>query len=189
MDVDGELAGENARLAGGSGEQQAPAVGYSPAAGEWLVLWEEQAADNWNLRLRRVGADGALLAAATVLSATADQRAVALSEAEDGLPHLVAWQDDRNGNWDLYAAQFAPLLAGFTATPPYGLPPLEVQFGDASTPAGAADAWCWAFGDGGGSSVQEPTHTYTATGLNCNQKRNHTRMVFVLYYLAVREPA
>ncbi len=40
--------------------------------------------------------------------------------------------------------------------------PLTVNFQDAST--GGATAWQWDFGDGGTSTQQNPTHTYTAAG-------------------------
>jgi PKD repeat protein len=33
-----------------------------------------------------------------------------------------------------------------------GAAPLQVQFGDASSPAGAAEQWLWDFGDGAGSN-------------------------------------
>jgi len=51
-------------------------------------------------------------------------------------------------NWDIYGSLFEPLRAGFDATPTVGIAPLEVEFTDESTPAGAADEWRWALGDG-----------------------------------------
>jgi len=42
---------------------------------------------------------------------------------------------------------------------------LEVAFTDASTdPGGSVVSWGWAFGDGGTSTVQAPTHTFAAAG-------------------------
>ncbi len=52
--------------------------------------------------------------------------------------------------------------AAFTATPTSGTSPLNVQFTDTST--GGPTAWSWAFGDGGSSLAQHPSHTYTAPG-------------------------
>jgi PKD repeat protein len=56
-------------------------------------------------------------------------------------------------------------IAGFTATPVTGTPPLEVSFTDTSTdPGGSIAMWFWSFGDGEASTLQNPTHTYTAAG-------------------------
>jgi len=52
--------------------------------------------------------------------------------------------------------------AGFSGIPRQGLSPLTVQFTDAST--GTPTAWSWTFGDGGTSSVQNPSHTYNTPG-------------------------
>ena len=54
-------------------------------------------------------------------------------------------------------------VAGFTAYPVSGEWPLTVVFTDTST--GAITAWGWTFGDGGVSSQQNPTHTYTSAGI------------------------
>ncbi len=54
------------------------------------------------------------------------------------------------------------LSAGFVATPTFGYTSLRVQFNDTST--GTPTAWEWAFGDGGTSNEQEPSHTYATIG-------------------------
>jgi len=54
------------------------------------------------------------------------------------------------------------LIAGFTASPFRGDPPLNVSFTDLS--AGSPVAWSWDFGDGTGSSEQDPVHPYTSPG-------------------------
>lgn len=56
----------------------------------------------------------------------------------------------------------APPQAAFTAGPISGCGPLAVSFTDQST--GDVTRWDWLFGDGGTSSEQHPTHTYTAPG-------------------------
>jgi PKD repeat protein len=54
-------------------------------------------------------------------------------------------------------------VADFTGTPLSGVPPLNVQFTDTS--ANNPTSWSWTFGDGGTSTVQNPSHTYTANGV------------------------
>ncbi|MGH7453741.1 MAG: PA14 domain-containing protein, partial [bacterium] len=52
----------------------------------------------------------------------------------------------------------------FTANVTNGAAPLSIQFTDRSVVPGATN-WLWSFGDGNTSTVQHPSHTYTATGL------------------------
>jgi PKD repeat protein len=52
-----------------------------------------------------------------------------------------------------------PPVADFSANPTSGDAPLMVDFSDTST--GDVDSWYWAFGDGGWSTDQHPTHVYT----------------------------
>ena len=56
----------------------------------------------------------------------------------------------------------SPFQANFTASPTWGPPPLAVQFTDASL--NSATAWSWTFGDGGTSTVRNPSHTYSSAG-------------------------
>ena len=50
--------------------------------------------------------------------------------------------------------------ADFTATPTTGTAPLAVGFTDTST--NSPTSWYWSFGDGGSSSAQNPSHTFTS---------------------------
>ncbi|MGH9764899.1 MAG: PKD domain-containing protein, partial [Blastocatellia bacterium] len=50
----------------------------------------------------------------------------------------------------------------FTATPVHGIAPLTVNFTDETT--GSPSTWGWDFGDGGKSTVQNPSHTYQSSG-------------------------
>lgn len=65
-----------------------------------------------------------------------------------------------------YIIVAAPVVAAFTATPSLGYVPLshrmQVSFTDQST--GNPTAWSWDFGDGGNSTLQNPTHIYTTVG-------------------------
>jgi len=52
--------------------------------------------------------------------------------------------------------------AVFVASPREGPLPLTVRFTDQST--GVPESWAWTFGDGAGSTEQNPQHAYTAEG-------------------------
>ena len=53
--------------------------------------------------------------------------------------------------------------ASFSATPTQGTIPLTVKFTDTS--GSVITSWHWNFGDGAISTVQNPSHTYTKTGV------------------------
>lgn len=54
------------------------------------------------------------------------------------------------------------ISAAFSGSPTAGQPPLDVQFTDEST--GNITSWSWNFGDGGTSTEQNPSHTYSVEG-------------------------
>ncbi|HXH12490.1 MAG TPA: LamG-like jellyroll fold domain-containing protein [Alphaproteobacteria bacterium] len=53
-------------------------------------------------------------------------------------------------------------VAAFSGAPTSGAAPLPVAFRDGSS--GSITAWSWDFGDGGTSTAQHPSHTYTSPG-------------------------
>ncbi len=53
-------------------------------------------------------------------------------------------------------------VADFTGSPTSGTVPLTVNFTDQST--NSPTSWSWDFGDGGTSTVQNPSHEYTSAG-------------------------
>ncbi|MBC8327474.1 MAG: S8 family serine peptidase [Planctomycetes bacterium] len=55
-----------------------------------------------------------------------------------------------------------PPVAEFSGTPVTGTAPLVVDFSDLSTRG--PTAWSWDFGDGGSSTQQNPSYTYSAAG-------------------------
>jgi len=55
-----------------------------------------------------------------------------------------------------------PPVADFSGSPTSGVVPLTVQFADQSS--GSPSSWSWDFGDGTGSTAQNPSHEYTAAG-------------------------
>jgi PKD repeat protein len=56
-----------------------------------------------------------------------------------------------------------PTVADFTGTPVTGAAPLTVAFTDASS--NTPTSWLWDFGDGTTSTSQNPSHTYTTSGV------------------------
>ncbi|HSG98633.1 MAG TPA: PKD domain-containing protein [candidate division Zixibacteria bacterium] len=88
--------------------------------------------------------------------------------------NTTAYTDNRdlgsgiaNANLALTAASCASCaattpVASFSGTPTSGDAPLQVNFTDLSS--NNPDTWSWNFGDGNGSSVQNPSHTYTSAG-------------------------
>jgi PKD repeat protein len=68
------------------------------------------------------------------------------------------------GSYDhaVYALSNLPPVADFTSNVTSGNTPLAVQFTDTS--AGSPTAWSWDFGDGENSTLQDPVHTYQASG-------------------------
>jgi PKD repeat protein len=55
-----------------------------------------------------------------------------------------------------------PPVAAFVGAPTSGTAPLAVAFTDQSSES--PTTWAWTFGDGGASTAQNPSHTYTAAG-------------------------
>jgi len=55
-----------------------------------------------------------------------------------------------------------PIKAGFSGSPTTGTAPLNVTFTESST--GSPTSWKWNFGDGGSSTIKNPSHTYTVPG-------------------------
>jgi gliding motility-associated-like protein len=64
-----------------------------------------------------------------------------------------------------YITVYPSPQAFFTANRTTGCAPVNIQFNDISTSsAGNIVSWEWDFGDGGKSTAQNPSHTYTSTG-------------------------
>lgn len=161
----GTLDGNNYLVVGETQNENRPRLTLDGNGGA-LAVWQRDnggTAAN-DLYGRWLGSDGLPVGEGfAILEADDEQQRPAV--AGDGAGgYLLSWQDDRNGNWDVYGSRFAPLQAGFTATPTVGFVSLQVEFTDESAPAGAADEWLWTFGDGMTSTLASPVHTYTVPG-------------------------
>lgn len=109
----------------------------------------------------------------TVASATEQVYSVALPNL-DGTVYVRVYDTDRSwGNTSLdplyvdemyfeYSSAPAAPVADFSGAPNSGDYPLLVNFTDLSS--GSPTSWSWDFGDGGSSTAQNPSHTYSAAG-------------------------
>jgi PKD repeat protein len=86
--------------------------------------------------------------------------------ATAGAKTLYAYAKDAAGNVSVGKSASVTItlasLTSFSAAPLSGLAPLAVTFTDTST--STPTSWSWDFGDGTTSTVQNPIHTYAATG-------------------------
>lgn len=111
----------------------------------------------------------ALVRSANPAYTPAQVRAALTTSARDVVNAESGAGWDRYSGYGLVNAQAAVLgatpvapTAEFAGTPVSGYAPLTVSFTDAST--GSATSWSWDFGDGGSSTAQNPSHTYTDAG-------------------------
>lgn len=75
---------------------------------------------------------------------------------------------DANGCRDTVTQKVkaSAVTASYTTNVTYGCLPLTVNFSDQSTSDTTITNWSWTFGDGGSSTLQNPSHTYTSTTVN-----------------------
>jgi glucose/arabinose dehydrogenase/photosystem II stability/assembly factor-like uncharacterized protein len=91
---------------------------------------------------------------------------VQLTLGPDGYLYYVALNPDPSGPSEIRRVLYtsAPSVQ-VEASPLYGYPPLTVHFtGSLSTHSEQALNYAWTFGDGGSSTQESPTHTYTLSG-------------------------
>ncbi len=85
------------------GDQQQAAMAYNSQDGEYLVVWHDQRAGNWDIYGQRVGADGALLEQTFPICTDAgNQLNPAVAYNLDQNQYLVVWDDRRDDDGDLY---------------------------------------------------------------------------------------
>jgi len=81
----------------------------------------------------------------------------------DRLVHITIGGDLAIATGGIPPSPPPPLVPDFTGSPTSGYAPLHVNFTDTTT-GGTGTNWDWAFGDGGTSTVQDPSYTYETAG-------------------------
>ena len=98
--VDGVL------VCGASGDQQRPKI-VADGAGGAIIVWEDVRSGDWNLWAQRVKADGSVAAGWTTngikICGAPNQQANPSIASDGSSGAVIAWQDLRDGNWDIYA--------------------------------------------------------------------------------------
>ncbi len=133
---------------GGGDQLDSPA--YSNDGSSWTTI-----AGSWGAKTSH---NGTLMRQFSITGAPITHRYFRLGKIGAGIHVGYVW-----GNWEIIGVYHAAaLVAAFTGTPVLGAAPLLVAFTDQTS--GTPDGWSWDFGDGGTSSSQNPSHTYTVPG-------------------------
>jgi len=95
------------------GDQQLPAVVYSPQKNEYLIVWQDKRGGEANEDIygQRVAADDTLQGSECPIAVTAgNQTAPGVGYNSQADEHLIVWQDNRAGvnNDDIYGQRVAP---------------------------------------------------------------------------------
>jgi hypothetical protein len=95
-------------------DQLHPAVAYNSTDDEYLVVWEDSLCHSWPYTVDdiygwRVDSEGNLIGDVIPISIATDcesdesvQQSPAVAYNSQDNQYLVVWEDDRNGNWDIY---------------------------------------------------------------------------------------
>lgn len=110
FDGHGILIGSSFQLTSRSGIDTSPSVAYNPQQNRYFVAWQSRASlsgDN-DLYGQHFDATGKLLGTTVgqnvaLCTASGDQKGVSVAYNASSGEYLVAWQDNRGGNYDVYA--------------------------------------------------------------------------------------
>ena len=112
--------------------------------------------------IQRMVLDATGNAQSVVNFATGVQAPVTLEQGPDGLIYYLSFTSG-----EIRRIRFNGPVAVASAAPTSGYSPLAVSFSSAgsSNPGGGALTFLWDFGDGGTSTLANPSHTYVAAGV------------------------
>jgi hypothetical protein len=107
LEGDGTPVGNVIILDGSTADQRYPAVAYNSAWDEYLVVWQDRTAGNWDIMGRRVDGDGTLLGGELTIEAPGhDQTWPDIAFNHRRNEYLIVWEDQIGGsstNWDIKA--------------------------------------------------------------------------------------
>ncbi|MEJ2737208.1 MAG: hypothetical protein P8189_27215, partial [Anaerolineae bacterium] len=107
LDGDGTPVGNVIILDAGTADQRYPAVAYNSAWDEYLVVWQDRTAGNWDIMGRRVDGDGTLLGGEFTIEAPGhDQTWPDIAFNNRRNEYLIVWEDQIGGSstdWDIKA--------------------------------------------------------------------------------------
>jgi len=101
------------------------------------------------------------------LMGDSEDKATGIAVGADGSVFVTGGSEGFDTGFDYVTINYSsgpsdPPIADFTANVATGTFPLTVQFTDQSI--GSPTGWVWNFGDGGSSTLQNPSYTYTSAG-------------------------
>ncbi len=117
LDASGTPQGSEFLISSSTNDQLEPVVGFDPFNSRFLVVWMDYySGSHYDVVGRRVLADGTMPAPEFVISGvTGNQIYPALTLDSVNHRFLVAWQDDRTANKDIYGRIVNP-ISGFFST-------------------------------------------------------------------------
>jgi RHS repeat-associated protein len=161
---DGAVLGAARALGAQTADPYGPAIA-DRGNGSYVIAWPDNRSGNWDVYGYAIDRDGTPLGAVFPIETTnADQVEAAISPQGANGERLIAYNDNRNGNADLWVERYDATGANFVAAPRSGIAPSTVIFTDTSTAPQSITNWLWNFGDGVTSTLQHPTHTYSTIG-------------------------
>lgn len=106
VNYDGSLPGSEIALDTGTASQEHAAIAYNSSGwDEYLVVWQDKQAGNWDIMGRRVDSDGDLLGGEITIEAPGhDQTWPDIAYNSQHTEYLVVWQDQIGGassDWDI----------------------------------------------------------------------------------------